>query len=134
MAICKTVRPMLSDRCLSVLSCLPVTAVYCGQTVRWIKMTLGTEVGLGPRHIVFDGDRAPLPRKGTAAPSFRPTCMSIVAKRLVRSICHMVRTTEVGLGPGDSATPPLPCNCHNFRSMYIVAKRLDVSRCHVVRR
>ena len=35
---CKTVRPMLSDRCLSVclsvcLSCLSVTLVYCGQTV-----------------------------------------------------------------------------------------------------
>ena len=28
--ICKTVRPLLSDRCLSVLS---VTLVYCGQTV-----------------------------------------------------------------------------------------------------
>ena len=42
---CKTVRPMLSHR-LSVLS---VTFVYyCGQTVGLIKMSLGTEVGLGP--------------------------------------------------------------------------------------
>jgi len=44
--VCKTVRPMLSGRCLSVLSvCLPVlsvTLVYCGQTVGWIKMKLGT--------------------------------------------------------------------------------------------
>jgi len=32
--VCKTVRPMLSDRCLSCLSvCLSVTLVYCGQTV-----------------------------------------------------------------------------------------------------
>jgi len=30
--VCKTVRPMLSDRCLSCLSCLHVTLVYCGQT------------------------------------------------------------------------------------------------------
>jgi len=36
-----------------------VTLVYCGQTVGWIKMKLGTEVGLGPRHTVLDGDRAP---------------------------------------------------------------------------
>ena len=48
---------MLSDRCLtvclSVLSvCLSVTLVYCGQTVGWIKMKLGMQVGLGPGHIV----------------------------------------------------------------------------------
>jgi len=36
------------------------------------------EVGLGPGHIVIDGDPAP-PERGMAAPSFRP--MSIVAKR-----------------------------------------------------
>jgi len=54
---------MLSDRlsvCLSVLSVLFVTLVYCGQTVGWIKMKLGTEVGRGPGHIVLDGDPAPL--------------------------------------------------------------------------
>ena len=28
--------------------CLSVTLVYCDQTVRWIKMPLGTKVGLGP--------------------------------------------------------------------------------------
>jgi len=27
-------------------------------------MALGMEVGLGPRHIVLDGDPAPLPKKG----------------------------------------------------------------------
>ena len=30
--------------------------VYCGQTAAWIKMPLGTEVGLGLRDIVFDVD------------------------------------------------------------------------------
>jgi len=44
------------------LSCLSVTLVYCDQTVRWIKMPLGTEVRLGAAH-VLDGDPAP-PRKG----------------------------------------------------------------------
>jgi len=44
---------MLSDRCLS---CLSVTLVYCGQTVRRIKMKLGMRVGLSPGHIVLDGD------------------------------------------------------------------------------
>jgi len=37
---------------------LSVTLVYCGQTVRWIKMALGMEVGLGPGHIVLDGEPA----------------------------------------------------------------------------
>jgi len=32
---------------------------YCGQTVGWIKMPLGMEVGLGPGHIVLDGDWGP---------------------------------------------------------------------------
>ena len=72
--VCKTVRPMLSDRCLSVcpvcLSVLSVTLVYCGQTVGWIKMKLGTEVGLSPGHIVLDGDPAPPPPKAGRAPQF----------------------------------------------------------------
>jgi len=46
--------------CLSVLS---VTLVHCGQTVGWIKMKLGTQVGLSPGHIVLDGDPAPPPPK-----------------------------------------------------------------------
>ena len=40
---------MLSDRlsvCLSVLSVLFVTLVYCGQTVGRIMMKLGIQVGL----------------------------------------------------------------------------------------
>jgi len=45
--------------------------------VGWIKMKLGMVVGLGPGHIVLDGDPA-LPKRGTA-PNFR--LMSIVAKR-----------------------------------------------------
>ena len=58
--------------------CLSVTLVYCGQTVGWIKMPLGTKVGLGPGHIVLGRDPAPS-KKGNSSPNFRP--MSIVAKR-----------------------------------------------------
>ena len=47
--------------------------VRCGQTTRWIKMPLGTKVGL-----VLHGDPAPPPKRGTA-PNFRLT--SIVAER-----------------------------------------------------
>ena len=62
--------------------------VYCGQTAEWIKMPLGTKVGLGSGDIVLDGDPAP-PRKGHTA-NFRP--MSIVAKRLDASGYPLVRT------------------------------------------
>jgi len=64
---------------------------YCDQTAGWIKMALGMEVGLGLGHIVLDGDPAPLLKKlGTAPrPNFRP--MSVVAKRLGGSTCHLVR-------------------------------------------
>ena len=64
--VCKTVRAMLSVRCLSVLSVLSVTLVYCGQTVGSIKVKLGMQIGLGPGHIVLDGDSAPPPPKGHA--------------------------------------------------------------------
>jgi len=67
---------MLSDRCLSVLF---VTLVFCGQTVGWIKMKLGMQVGLCPGHIVLDGYPALPPPKGHS-PNFRP--ISVVAKWL----------------------------------------------------
>ena len=60
--------------------------VCCGQTAGWIKMPLGREMDVGPGDIVFDGDPAP-PKE--AAPNFRP--MSVVAKRLHGSRCHLVR-------------------------------------------
>jgi len=56
---------MLSDRCLSVLSVCEV-GVYCDQTVGWIKMKLGTQIGLALCHTVLDGD--PAPKKGAQPP------------------------------------------------------------------
>jgi len=44
--VCKTVRPMLSDR-RPVCPVLSVTLVHCGQTVARIKMKLGMQAGLG---------------------------------------------------------------------------------------
>ena len=42
--------------------------VYSGQTVEWIKMAFGMEMGLGPGHIVLDGDPALLPKNGSEPP------------------------------------------------------------------
>ena len=50
----------------------------------WMKVPLGTEVDLGPGHIVLDGVSA-LREKGTAALSFRP--MSVVATFARLSYC-----------------------------------------------
>ena len=63
--------PMLRDGCPA---CLSVTLVYCGQTVGWIKMPLGTDVGLGPGDIVLDGDPALPIDRGTAIPHFSTHC------------------------------------------------------------
>ena len=74
--VCKTVRPMLSVRCLS---CLSVTSVYCAQTVERINMKVGMPVGLGPGHIVLRRDAAPPPVKGhSPLTNFRP--ISVTAK------------------------------------------------------
>jgi len=64
--LCNTPICYRSVVCSSV--CMYVTFVYCGQTVGWIKMKLGMQVGLGPGHIVLDGDPAPHPQRGTAPP------------------------------------------------------------------
>ena len=64
---------------LSVLSCLSVTLVYCGQTVGWTKMKLGMQVGLGPGRIVLDGTQHPH-RVTAPPPNFRPIS---VGKRLM---------------------------------------------------
>jgi len=89
---CKTVRPTLSVRCLSCpvcLSVLSVTFVHCGQKVGRIKMKLGTQVGLGPGHIVLDGDPFSPPQGGGAKPpNYRP--ISVVAKWLNGSRCHLI--------------------------------------------
>ena len=59
--------------------------VYCGQTGGWMKTPIGTEVDLGPGHIVLDGVPA-LRQTGTEPlPSFRS--MSIVVTVVQLSYC-----------------------------------------------
>jgi len=66
--VCKTIRPVLSDRCLS---CPSVTLVYCGQTAGWIKTPHGTEVGFGPGEVVLHGVPALHPPQKTGhSPQF----------------------------------------------------------------
>jgi len=69
---------MLSDRVR--LSCLLVclyslTLVYCDQTVGWIKMKLGTEVGLGPGNVRW-GPSSQNGKGHSPPPHFRPTALA----------------------------------------------------------
>jgi len=79
--VCKTVRPMLSDRCpvcLSVLSCpiCEVGVLWPNGCMDQIKMKLSKQVGIGPGDFVLDGNPAPRPpKRGTTSPIFGP-CLS----------------------------------------------------------
>jgi len=72
---------------------LSVTLVYCGQMVGWIKMKLGMQVGVNPRHTVLDGDPAPPPQKGA---EHRPIFGTFLSSP--NSWIKMPLGTEVGLG------------------------------------
>jgi len=97
-------------------------------------MTLGTEVGLCPGHIVLDGDPLPPKKGGTVPANFRPFCCGQTAGWIKIEL-----GTEVGLSPDnivlDGNLAPLTekgAQLPTFRLMFIVAKRLDGSRCHFV--
>ena len=136
--VCKTVRLMLSDRCLSCLSCLSATFVHCGQTFGWIKMKLGMQVGLGPGHIALDGTQ--LLQWGGATQFLAHICCSQMAGWI-----KMPLGMEVGLSPGDfvldrdpalpspkmGAEPPPQCSAH-FCYGQTAAIPLHASRCHLV--
>jgi len=94
-------RTVVCPLCLSCLCCL-VTLVYCDQMVGRIRvtLTLSMEVELG--HIILDEDPALPNGKGPRSPlhfhnlrtqalrPYKPRPMSIVAKRLDGSGCHLI--------------------------------------------
>jgi len=63
--------------------------VYCGQTAGWMKLVLGMVVDLSTADFLLDGEPAlSLKRDRNPLPNFRS--ISIVAKRLDASRCHLV--------------------------------------------
>ena len=116
---------------------LSVNLVYCGQTVGWIKMKLGMQVGLlCPGHNVLDGDPHPPPRKGNSP--LHQFSAHICCGKMAGWI-KMPLGMEVGFGPGDfvldgDPAPPKKGHSPHFRPMSIVAKRLYTSGYHLVRR
>ena len=96
-----TVCPMLSERCLSCPACpvcpvLSILSVYCGQTVGQIQLKLGTQVGLGPGHIVLDADPGHPPPKGHSPQFSAHICRGQMAEWI-----KMPLGTKVGLDPSD---------------------------------
>jgi len=73
-----------------------VMLVYCGQTVGWIKMPLGTEVGLGAGHIVLHRDPSPLQKRGTT-PIFGPCLLwpNGCLCQLLLSTCPLFHTVII---------------------------------------
>jgi len=102
--ICKTVRPIPSDRCLSVLS---RTLVYCGQTVAWIRMPPGMEVSLNPGHIVLDGEPAP-PQKGAQQPNDFAIygCMLCLRPYYPRPMSNVAGWIKLSFGMGRPRSRP----------------------------
>jgi len=69
--------------------------VYCGQTAGWIKTPVGTEVDLGPSHIVLDGDPAPPRKRHSSPPLFGPClyCGHGRPSQLLLRSCHTAHGT-----------------------------------------
>ena len=59
-------------------------------------MALAMEMGLGPGHIVIDGDPAPLPKRGQS-----PKCSAHVYCGQTAGWIKMALAMEVSLSPGD---------------------------------
>jgi len=91
---------------------------------------IGMEVGLGPGHIVLDGDTAPSPKKGQS-PQF-------LAHVYCGQTAGWIKTpldTEVNLGPGNFVLDGFPAigergtAAPSFRPIPIVATVAHLSYC-----
>jgi len=139
---------MVSDSCLSVklsvcLSVCPAcplcdVGILWPNGFGWIKVKLGTQVGLGLGHTVLDRNPAPPPQKRSRAPG---QFSAHVYCGQTAGWIKMPLSMEVELGPGhieldgDKAPPPQKgAQPPNFRPISVVAKWLDGSRCHLVGR
>jgi len=107
--------------------------VHCGQMAGWIKTALGTEVGLGPSHIVLDADAAPLPKGGS--PIFGPFLLWPNSWMHQDATWHASRPQPrrlcVRWGSSTTSRKGGQSTLSKFWPMSNVAKRLDGSRWHL---
>ena len=70
----------------------------------WMMMPLGTEVGIGPGHIVLDGD--PVVPKGAQPPFSTHVCCGQVAGWIKMSLGTEVGSTQATLYQMGTQFPP----------------------------
>jgi len=92
-------------------------------------MKLGTQVGLGPGHIVLDGDPAPLPKNGAEPPKFLAPVYCGQTAGWINMAWHGDR-----LSTGDFVLNGDPARPLNFRSMFIIVIVISLEHCTDVRR
>jgi len=122
---------MLSDSCLSLLSC-PVCDVCaahicCGQMAAWIKMPLGMELGLSPGDFLLDGHPA-LPSPKKAAEPLPQFSAHFYCGQTAACI-KMPLGTEVGLSPWDFVLDVEQPPALNFRPMFIIVIVISWEHC-----
>jgi len=99
---------------------------------RWIKMRLGTKVGIDPSDVLNE-DLAPPLQKGAQALIF----LAHICCGQTAGWIKMPLGTMVGLGPGNRYGPsstPQGAQPPKFRPMSVVVKGLDESRYHLIER
>ena len=116
--------------CYQTVVCLSVTLVYCGQTIRWIKMKLDMQVDLCARW----GPSSPSPKRGHSLPRFSAHVYCGQTAKWIKMPLgmkggHIVLDEDPSPPPPQKGTQPT-----NFQPISFVAKGLDRSRCHLVRR
>ena len=117
------------------------------QMAGWIKMALGVEVGLGPGHIVLDGDRAPppqlpVPQKGGRAPIFGPFLLwpngwmhqdatwyggRPRPRDIVLDVGFWATVCKTASSPQKGHSPQLPFSAHVFCRQMAVCIRIPLS-------
>jgi len=89
-------------------------------------MKLGTQVGLGPGHIVLSGDPAPSPLKGHSPQFSAHICCGEMAAWI-----KMPLGMELGFSLGDFVLHGEPACTLNFRPMFIMVIVISLEHCTI---
>jgi len=102
--------------------------------VGWIKMPIGTEIGLGPGDFVLDGDPAIPPPRKKGHSSLQISAHAYCGQ--TAGWIKMPLGTKVGLGPGDVVLDGDPAPAQkgeqqpaSFRPMSVMATVTHLSYC-----
>jgi len=131
--VCKTVRPVLSDLCLSLMSVCDVGVLWPNG---WMDQDETWRAETWPwTHSVRWGTSSPSPKGAQPPPQF----LVCVHCGQTAGWIKMALGMELGFSPSyvvlDGDPAPLPKKgpeAHNFRPMSVAAKQLDTSRYHLV--